>query len=170
MKLELEVKTKEDAEKLVEQLQGFVEEKQKSLYPDIEKGKMFYVISDREAVEGLNYYTRIKEFDKKDLANIYTTRKIAEKALAFKKNRKVWNFIENWAMHNSTFEPDWSDGEQVKYYIWYDSETSTWDMYYTYTTNVGILYMSKEACEKLVKILNSSDEYKLKNEKKGLWD
>jgi hypothetical protein len=154
MKLELEVKTKEKAEELIKQLQEFVEEN--TLYPNIKKGVYYYI----------DHMGNFRMGDKKDtgtedLANIYATQEIAEKALAFKKNRKVWNFIENWAMHNSTFEPDWEDGEQVKYYVWYDSETFIWDMYYTYTTNVGIVYMSKEECEKLEEILNSSDKYKL---------
>lgn len=154
MKLELEVKTKEKAEELIKQLQEFIEENK--IYPNIEKGVYHYIDNRGDFRMG----------DKKDvateyLANIYATREVVEKALEFKKSRKVWNFIENWAMHSSTFEPDWSDGEQAKYYVWYDSETSIWDMYYTYTTNVGMVYMSEEECEKLVKILNSSDGYKL---------
>ena len=159
MELKVNIESKEQAQEIIKQLQEYADKKD-ILYPDIEEGKMFYVISDMEEVVGLNCH-RIKDYGKKDLANIYKTKETAKKALEFKKSRKVWNFIENWAMHNSTFEPDWEDGEQVKYYIWYDSETSIWDMYYTYTTNVGIIYMSEEECEKLVKILNSSDKYKL---------
>jgi hypothetical protein len=157
MKLELEVKTKEEAEKLIEQLQGFIEENNENLYPNISGFDNYYHIDNWGIVKKTSGKTGSTEY----LANIYKTEKIAKKALEFKKNRKVWNFIENWAMHNSTFEPDWEDGEQVKYYVWYDSETFIWDMYYTYTTNVGIVYMSKEECEKLEEILNSSDKYKL---------
>lgn len=40
MKLELEVKTKEDAEMLIKQLQGFIEKNK--LYPDIERSWLKY--------------------------------------------------------------------------------------------------------------------------------
>lgn len=161
MKLELEVKTKEEAEELIKKLQEFVEEKNETLYPNVEKGNMFYIIDKDEEVCGLNYYSFIDKFDKKDLANIYKTQEIAQKALAFKKSRKVWNFIENWAMHNYTFRPDWNDDMQCKYYIWYDSKDSVWDTYWTSGIYTSAVYMSKEEANRLVKILNSSDEYKL---------
>ena len=156
MELKVNIESKEQVEELIKQLQEYVNKKD-ILYPEIEEWDDYWTIGSAGNV----YIASGKDVGTEFLANIYKTEEVAQKALAFKKSRKIWNFIENWVMHNSTFEPDWNDGEQVKYYIWYDSETSIWDMYYTYTTNVGIVYMSEEECEKLVKILNSSDEYKL---------
>ena len=153
MKLEL---TKEEAEKLIKQLQEFVEEKNETLYPDVEKGKDYWYISNT----GLLCTGNMHDDSSKYLANIYKTQEIAVKALQFKKSRKVWNFIENWAMHNSTFEPDWKDNMQCKYYIWYDSKDSMWYTYWTSGTYTSAVYMSKEEANRLVKILNSSDSYK----------
>lgn len=156
MKLELEVKTKEEAEKLIKQLQELVEGKKETLYPNIEIGDWYWCI----ATNGDICTRVIADDSSKYLANIYKTREIAEKALQFKKSRKIWNFIENWAIHNSTFRPDWNDNMQCKYYIWYDSKDSTWYTYWTSGTYTSAVYMSKEEANRLVKILNSSDEYK----------
>ena len=161
MKLELEVKTKEEAERLIKQLQEFVEEKKETLYPNIESCDMFYIIDREENIVGMNYNHWIDTFERKDLANYYESREIAQKSLQFKKSRKVWNFIENWAMHNSTFEPDWNSEGQVKYYVVYYSKASRWDTSYSYTVNANVVYVSKEEADRLVKILNSSDEYRL---------
>ena len=154
MKLELEVKTKEEAEKLIKRLQEFVEGDK--LYPDIEEESGHYKINSAGQIEKSYLLNVSTEY----LANIYKTQEIAVKALQFKKSRKVWNFIENWAMYNSTFEPDWKDNMQCKYYIWYDSKDSMWYTYWTSGTYTSAVYMSKEEANRLVKILNSSDSYK----------
>lgn len=159
MKLAVDIESKEQAEEVIKQLQEFVNKKD-ILYPEIEECKMFYVISDMEEVIGLNYY-RIKDFDKKDLVNIYKTRDIAEKALEFKKSRKVWNFIENWVMHNSKFEPDWKNTNQPKFFVYYNNVHKIWYISTSYILQYGTIYLSKEEAEKLIVILNSSDEYKL---------
>ena len=161
MKLELEVNTKEEAEKLIKQLQEFVEEKNETLYPDVEKGNMFYIIDKDEEVCGLNYYSFIDKFDKKDLANIYKTQEIAQKALAFKKSRKVWNFIENWAMHNSSFVPNWRHNRSKKYSVYYSHHSEKWVTTYDLSDNHGAIPLSETEAKKLIEILNSSDEYKL---------
>lgn len=159
MRLAVDIESKEKAEEVIKQLQEFVNKKD-ILYPEIAEGKMFYVISDMEEVIGLNYY-RIKDFDKKDLVNIYKTRDIAEKALEFKKSRKVWNFIENWVMHNSKFEPDWKNTNQPKFFVYYNNVHKIWYISTSYILQYGTIYLSKEEAEKLIVILNSSDEYKL---------
>lgn len=159
MRLAVDIESKEQAEEVIKQLQEFVNKKD-ILYPEIEEGKMFYVISDMEEVIGLNYY-RIKDFDKKDLVNIYKTRDIAEKALEFKKSRKVWNFIENWVMHNSKFEPDWKNTKQPKFFVYYNNLHKIWDISISYTLQYSTIHLPKEEAEKLIVILNSSDEYKL---------
>ena len=159
MRLSVDIKSKEQAEEVIKQLQEFVNKKD-ILYPEIEEGKMFYVISDMEKIIGLNYY-RIKDFDKKDLVNIYKTRDVAEKALEFKKSRKVWNLIENWAMHNSKFKPDWKNTNQPKFFVYYNNKHKIWDISTGYILQYCTIHLSKEEAEKLIVVLNSSDEYKL---------
>jgi hypothetical protein len=157
MKLELEVKTKEEAEKLIKQLQEFVEEEKDSLYPNIKDGEVYYYMTSTGDIRNSSY----RDVSTECLANIYITREIAEKALQFKKSRKVWNFIENWAMHNSTFEPDWNDVWQYKYCICYSNSSNIWIRTDNVSSNCGVMYFSSEESEELLKILNSSDEYKL---------
>lgn len=153
MKLELEIKTKESAEKLIKQLQEFVEEKNETLYPKIET---YWCIGSTGDI-----YTRdIADYSSKYLANIYKTREIAEKALQFKKSRKIWNFIENWAMHNSSFILNWRDNRSKKYSVYYSNYSEKWVMTYDLSDNHGAIQLSETEAEKLIEILNSSDEYK----------
>lgn len=155
MKLELEIKTKEEAESLIKQLQKFVE-KREALYPNIDGEWYWYIGHEGDICKG-----SVKDVSTEYLAVIYATEEIAEKALEFEKDRRVWNFIKNWVIHNSTFRPDWNDNMQCKYYIWYDSKNSVWNTYWTSGTYTSAVYMSKEEANRLVKILNSSDSYKL---------
>lgn len=157
MKLELEIKTKEAAEKLIKQLQEFVKGKNETLYP---KTKTYWCIG----VTGDIYTKDIAEADysSKYLANIYKTREIAEKAFQFKKSRIIWNFIENWAMHNSSFVPDWSnDNKNKKYSVFYSNYSKKWMRTHNLSDNYGCVPLSETEAEKLIEILNSSDEYKL---------
>ncbi len=157
MKLELEVKTKEEVEKLIKQLQEFGEEKNETLYPDVEKGKDYWYISNT----GLLCTGNMHDDSSKYLANIYKTQEIAVKALQFKKSRKVWNFIENWAIHNSSFVPNWRHNCSKKYSVYYSHHSEKWVTTYDLSDNHGAIPLSETEAKKLIEILNSSDEYKI---------
>ena len=154
MKLEL---TKEEAEKLIKQLQEFVKEKNETLYPDIKKDEDYWYITN----EGLLFKGNINDDTNKYLANIYKTREVAEKALQFKKSRKIWNFIENWAMHNSSFIPNWKHNRSKKYSVYYSHHSEKWVTAYDLSDNHGAIPLSETEAKKLAETLNSSDEYKI---------
>lgn len=154
MELKVNIESKEQAQEIIKQLQEFINKKD-ILSPDIEEGDDYWFIN----CDGNIYTASVKDIGTEVLANIYKTKEIAERALEFKKSRKVWNFIENWAMHNSDFVPDWSNIWQYKYQVYYSE--GKWNKSVNTINNYGLIYFSEEEAEKLVEILNSSDEYKL---------
>lgn len=160
MKLAVDIKSKEQAEEVIQQLQEFINQNNK-LYPNIEKGKMFYIINNDEEICGLNYNSWIDVFHKQDLANIYKTREITERALKFKKSRRIWNFIENWIIHNATYIGN-ENSKDTLFTVSYNHAFKFWYVSYNGREyDCGCIFISEKDAEQLVEILNSSDEYKL---------
>ena len=156
MELKVNVESKEQAEKIIERLQEFIDKKN-LLSPKIEEGDDYWAITSVGDIQLASGKDDGTEF----LANIYKTRTIAQKALEFKKGRKVWNFIENWAIHNaSSYKPNWDD-DNLKYSVNYSHVTKKWFISWDMEVDRGKIYLLETDANKLVNILNSSDEYKL---------
>lgn len=113
-KINVEVKTKEQRDELIKQLQEmeFKKELPKS-WEDIGLVCGFWIHSDSE-VKIVNLYDRYATKQKN--RNIFKTEKQALKSLAMSK------LSQAMAVYNDGWEADWSDYDQSKYCVFRDSD------------------------------------------------
>lgn len=130
---------------------GVVEEKKELIsYP--EDGFFFakHDNSDIEYCYNKDYYARdylIKS------GNCYSFEYIAKKSIDNLANRiKTWILEEN---EITGWEADWNNGDQRKYYVFYDYSSDKYYLEYSYVyRRIGMTYTSKESVIKLCKLLN----------------
>ena len=84
----------------------------------------------------------------------YHTEKLAEKARG---EMKEANLLRYWAsVIDPEWEADWEDIEQEKWHIYFSNRKYIFDCAYS-SKQIGLIYMSEEAAEKICKALNNGE-------------
>lgn len=88
--------------------------------------------------------------------HVYLSEEYAKKAAKMKKfNDMLLAF--KWC-HDRTYEPDWSDSDSIKYYVYYDTSDETYYADCTYVCSRNTVYFStRPGAEECAEWLNSID-------------
>ena len=112
----------------------------------------FFVISDSEVIkcEEINSKLDVKDFEK---ANYFSTK---EKAKEIDFKQTVFRKLQRFSDENGGGDIDWSDFNQRKYYIFYDTDDLIPDYCWKYTDkNFGVVYfVSKEVAKQAVELFH----------------
>ena len=107
--------------------------------PEIEW--VYYILDFDGGLDEITY--RNDNIDKQCYAsgNMYRTKKDAEFARS-QVDTRLNNLIAHWKLVNDKFVPDWGNENQVKYYIWYNSETHNYSASAAGVVRYNIPYFS----------------------------
>jgi hypothetical protein len=78
-----------------------------------------------------------------------------------KVKKATYFYIKLWQLAielNDSWEPDWSDYNQKKYFVFFDHEAGEWRFEYFFTcNNLTPAFKSKEAAKKAIEIIERGD-------------
>lgn len=115
--------------------------------------KYFYISQSGRVI--LDTFTQYPtDFARKNFGNFFRTRERAEQVA--EKMRLLLRLEQLHDMLCPDYEPDWSNEEEHKFYLFYDGKAGNWK--YTYWSafdfRVGEYFDTEENAEKAAKILN----------------
>ena len=131
---------------------------------EFEEGKKYYFVTAGGYVTYGCWFNSRYDNHRKSIGNTYITSEQAERALSKKQDKftKIMNMVENYVIRvNKDWKADWSNSAQGKWCLSYKYSFNEWVVDFDFCTRNSRIYMSKELAEKIVKILNSDDKYKL---------
>lgn len=110
-------------------------------------GKRYYYTNDYGTIKESADPTKVNDFCDTDPNNAPTKHQL-EKLLALNKLMNVAYYL------NDGWKPDWDDGTQKKFFIYYDSTLNTIRIDYNKEYNYGVVYFkSREFAGQAIKIL-----------------
>lgn len=109
----------------------------KSAFQEYNESDLYFLDSNSE-VKGLSYIGGASPFSENgryashyyNLYHVYLSEEYAKKAAKMKKFNDML-LAYKWC-HDKTYEPDWSDSDSIKYYVYYDKSDEAYSSGCTY--------------------------------------
>ena len=152
------LKSIEETEQQLENLKKQLEESQNGnkLWKPT-SGQDYFSVEDHGTVS--RYTWEDYSYDEEVYAyhNAFPSRAIAEKAAELMRHSNL--IISACLQTDPDFEPDWRNFDQIKWFPRYDHASQKWESNCTYSYQKAAAHVSsKEAVDKVLKILNAQDE------------
>lgn len=112
-------------------------------------GEQYWFVDSAGNVFGDCWYDSMVDNCRKDFLRIFKTKKECERYLEIKKAFKD---------ESKNFEPNWKDGSQNKYYLYYDHDENSVEISWNTWCGQAVLYFeSREVLEELIARFGEED-------------